>query len=76
MLLSGHPIERESVIRLVALLFRADHDQTGRKLLSALDQPSDILDLTAGDRSAILAVTQYATDGLRDLRAAFLGEHD
>ncbi len=75
MMLAGVPVLVDAVAELADTVRTAGADELADRLEQALDDDVKLLALTIGARAIILATLEDPPDGLAQLRAVLLNEH-
>ena len=75
MMLAGVPVLVDAVAELADTVRTAGADELADRLEQALDDDVKLLALTIGARAIILATLEDPPDGLAQLRAVLLKEH-
>jgi len=76
MMLAGTPVPPDAMAALAAQVRAADAGDLADRLDRALADDVKILALTIADRSIVLFVLDDAPEGLAELRAVLLNEHE
>lgn len=76
MMLAGLPVPDRLVLELAERLRGAGFDETAAMLENAYGREVRVLALTIPDREAILRALEEAPDGLAELRAVLIREHE
>jgi hypothetical protein len=74
-MLAGLPISAAATAELAAIVRSAGADELAERLERALDDEVKLFALTIDERAIILASLEEPSDGLAELRAVLLNEH-
>ena len=76
MMLAGVPVHADAVAELADTVRTIGADELADRLEVALDDDVKLLALTIAERAIILASLEDPPDGLAELRAVLLSEHE
>lgn len=75
MMLAGLPVPPDAVDKVATLVRSAGADALADRLERAFDHGVALLALTTNERTIVLAALEDPPDGLSELRAVLLNEH-